>query len=52
MYRIDHYVAGYMTRYLPWRRLFPTEAKKVLRVKPPRLPREIMFSMVDIIHTY
>ena len=42
MYRIDHCVAGCMTRYLPREKLSPAEAKEV-----PRLPREITFPKVD-----
>ena len=50
MYRIDHCVAGCMTRYLPREKLSPAEAKEVSRAKPevlPRLPREITFPKVD-----
>ena len=50
MYRIDHCVAGCMTRYLPREKLSPAEAKEVPRAKPevlPRLPREITFPKVD-----
>ena len=50
MYRIDHCVAGCMTRYLPRENLFPAEAKEVPRAKPevlPRLPREINFPKGD-----
>ena len=50
MYRIDHCLVGCMTRYLPWEKLSPAEAKEVPRAKPevlPRLPREIFFSKVD-----
>ena len=35
MYRIDHCVAGCMTRYLPWEKLSPAEAKEV-RGRSPR----------------
>ena len=48
--RIDHCVAGCMTRYLPWEKLSPAEAEEVPRAKPevlPRLPREIIFPKVD-----
>ena len=50
MYRIDHCIAGCMTRYLPREKLFPAEAEEVPRAKPevlPRLPREIIFAKVD-----
>ena len=50
MYRIDHCVAGCMTRYLPREKITPTEAKEVPRAKPEvllRLPREITFPEVD-----
>ena len=49
-YRIDHCVAGCMTRYLPWEKLSSAEAKEVPRAKPEvlsRLPREIIFPKVD-----
>ena len=39
MYRIDHCVAGCMTRYLPREKLSPAEAKEVPRAKPEVLPR-------------
>ena len=47
MYRIDHCVAGCMTRYLPWEKVSPAEAKEVPRPKLEVLPREIIFPKVD-----
>ena len=46
-YRIDHCVAGCMTRYLPREKLSFVEAKEVPRAKPERLLREITFPKVD-----
>ena len=50
MYRIDHCVAGCMTRYLPREKLSPAEASEVPRASPselPWIPREITFPAVD-----
>ena len=51
MYRIDHCIAGCMTRYLPREKLSPVESEEVYtRAKPEiltRLPREIIFPKVD-----
>ena len=53
MYRIDHCVAGCMTHYLLWGKLFPMEAKEVPRLKPPRLPSGDNFfhGRYRVIHT-